>query len=783
MNYNTYLGYILPPIKKGQANGVASLNGSTKIPAEQLPSYVDDVLEYDTYQDFPVSGETGKIYLDKQTGATYRWTGSNFFKITSGLTNLVNGSATGSVRSVGSKEEDSNYTIGSYAFAENFGTIASGNLSHAEGQTTTASGPISHAEGANTTASGDLSHAEGGNTTASGSISHAEGQGTTASGAVSHAEGGNTTASGTESHAEGEYTEAIGNCSHAEGCHTTASKNYSHAEGLYTTASKPAAHAEGYQTTASGDYSHAEGGDTTASGNLSHAEGGNTEASGTESHAEGDNTTASGSMSHAEGYNTTASGAESHAEGQSTTASGPVSHAEGDNTTASGRISHAEGQSTTASGSISHTEGLGTIANHKSQHVFGQYNVADPSAATPDARGTYIEIVGNGTAVNAKSNARTLDWSGNEKLAGSLTLGMGTNNETTITAIQLKSIIEESDIESITYNNLVTKRNNHTLVPNKKYRLTDYECTTTQNESRVISHPFDIILTAYNESILLEKASACLRDGDTYYSSHSNSLELWEVHYCLDNDTNRFEWADSTNGKGVIYYLKDDKGNEAPYDFKQIQFKRYQVTQCSTLSNLVGTYVHANYNTNIIQAVDTNNPLWCYTFSIYTNNEIQDKSIYEMYNIKGHCYNNIINTYINNDKILLNNIVFLNNDPAAKRSCQNNFFAYNCYNFSFNDNCNTNNFGDNNYDIILLGGCYTNTFGNKCDHIILNADCSYITGKTQCRYIIVEEFNNQINFNNNFPHTVYGSNNNPITTYIGKNTNNELKIWQPANLV
>lgn len=53
----------------------------------------------------------------------------------------------------------------------------------------------------------------------------------------------------------------------------------------------------------------------------------------------------------------------------------------------------------------------------------------------------YAEICGNGTADNARSNARTLDWSGNEALAGSLTLGKGTADETTITAAQLAQLL------------------------------------------------------------------------------------------------------------------------------------------------------------------------------------------------------------------------------------------------------------------------------------------------------------------------------------------------------
>lgn len=141
--------------------------------------------------------------------------------------------------------------------------------------------------------------------------------------------------------------------------------------------------------------------------------------------AEGGNTTASGDYSHAEGLRTTASGPNSHAEGGYTNASGQYSHAEGDNTKATGHYSHAEGNSTTAGGACSHAEGNGTNTTHRSQHVAGEYNQLDPSALLPGHRGTYVEIIGNGTADDARSNARTLDWSGNEVLAGKLTLGAG----------------------------------------------------------------------------------------------------------------------------------------------------------------------------------------------------------------------------------------------------------------------------------------------------------------------------------------------------------------------
>lgn len=109
---------------------------------------------------------------------------------------------------------------------------------------------------------------------------------------------------------------------------------------------------------------------------------------------------------------------------------GEYATAEGEQNTniASGDCSHAEGSETTASGNFSHVEGLKTIAQRQSQHVFGEYNIAD-TMGTIVTRGNYVEIVGNGSDVNARSNARTLDWNGNEVLAGKLTVGINPTND------------------------------------------------------------------------------------------------------------------------------------------------------------------------------------------------------------------------------------------------------------------------------------------------------------------------------------------------------------------
>lgn len=71
--------------QKGTAGGLAELDTSGKVPSSQLPSYVDDVLEYDGKANFPTAGETGKIYVDTSANITYRWSGSTYVEIGSSL--------------------------------------------------------------------------------------------------------------------------------------------------------------------------------------------------------------------------------------------------------------------------------------------------------------------------------------------------------------------------------------------------------------------------------------------------------------------------------------------------------------------------------------------------------------------------------------------------------------------------------------------------------------------------------------------------------------------------
>ena len=273
----------------------------------------------------------------------------------------------------------------------------------------------------------------------------------TTSGSYSLSAGYNNTASGSGTSSLGYNCVSSGDYSFSCGYTCTASSSSTFAGGYMSTASGSDAFAFGGSCTSSGQFSVSFGNECTATNTSSYAEGYSCECNGSYSHAEGFGTkvTSNSSFSHAEGYYSETSHSYTHAEGYSGKAKGEASHAEGFRTEASGIASHSEGYDTVASGYYSHAQGYSNTANHRSQHVFGEYCVTDPSTASSADRGTYVEIVGNGDPSTSRSNARTLDWSGNEVLAGNLTLSgttsdivlSGTNNTWDGTNTSLKTAV------------------------------------------------------------------------------------------------------------------------------------------------------------------------------------------------------------------------------------------------------------------------------------------------------------------------------------------------------
>jgi hypothetical protein len=207
----------------------------------------------------------------------------------SSATNLVNGSAEGSLRGTTTKAESDSYTIGEYAFAEGFDTTASGSVSHAEGSNTIASGLISHAEGCTTIASGNFSHSDGFGTIAFGKYSHAEGYG----GPISITITGDASATTyTSSKDLTDRSIKVGQIVSYNNIYATIIDYdlFTPSITLDKTLSTSALNDVDvviYQLIASGNSAHAEGDGSIATGYGSHAEGSYTSASGDFSHAEG----------------------------------------------------------------------------------------------------------------------------------------------------------------------------------------------------------------------------------------------------------------------------------------------------------------------------------------------------------------------------------------------------------------------------------------------------------------------------------------------------------------
>ena len=257
-----------------------------------------------------------------------------------------------------------------------------------------------------------------------------------------------------------------------------------------------------------------------------------------------------------------------------------------------------------------------------------------------------------------------------------------------------------NQIISITYTDLKTRRDNAQLVPGQQYRITDYQCTTSQANTRSAWHQFDIIVRADSENKLNEEASAIQHEGDEYFAN--NDLNAWQIWYCLDNNTSRFNWADETNGKGVIYRMIDEFNNDVPYDFKNIQFKH---------PNDTTTYPH-----------------YYYTFASGNVEDNTDCSL----NIACMCYSNTIKNAtlkgenINETPMILNQIIFIGT------VCVSNTFGYDCNSNSFGDFCAYNTFGSSCLNNAFGNGCTGNTFGSGCLNNAFGERCSINTFGDDC---------------------------------------------------
>ena len=284
-------------------------------------------------------------------------------------------------------------------------------------------------------------------------------------------------------------------------------------------------------------------------------------------------------------------------------------------------------------------------------------------------------------------------------------------------------IVGSNSVLEIEYSNLKSLRDNSELVTGSKYKIIDYVTTTAQDGTQSAGHAFNLIVEALTDSTLSEDAKACVVDGDEYFGS--SDLNSWSIKYCLDNDISRFSWADSTNGTGVIYYLKDEFNNEAWYDFKNIQFKRDSAWMNSYKSNYSSLSEFAE------------SELWFFTFSRIVEKEtdstvsIEDDSFNKDISDENGiypCRNNSIGAYSKNVNGLLryslNDTIFIGNGTESNHIGENNYnntfvgIYDNYIDMNCQNNVVTSSFAYNHVGIGFIGNIIKaqfnyNTVGNR----------------------------------------------------------------------
>ena len=338
------------------------------------------------------------------------------------------------------------------------------------------------------------------------------------------------------------------------------------------------------------------------------------------------------------------------------------------------------------------------------------------------------------------------------------------------------SIAEIKSYHSVTYKELVQLRNHSKLLPGNWYRLVDY-MTTVANvaNARSAEHPFDLFVLAIAENTLSEEAHAIISNRDTGGYFKKCQLAAWRVWYCLDNDSKHFQWA-NPNGTGVIYRLIDEHGNDCPYDFKNIQFKRWAITDITSekltddaleclqsiycidrnggkhyaTKDVYGIWVPHGDGTSF--EIDEGDFGWYYTFHGMSSDDGEtikdsyDSTVrqFQLSNAcltflendgcgsdtKEYCKQNIIRPtyleYFADDEYFkgrqtLNNIVFLIGISYCFYNNEEEYWNWNigsCCGNSFGIECKYSTFGDH---------CNYNTFGNSCNNNVFGNWCYYNT--------------------------------------------------------
>ena len=243
-----------------------------------------------------------------------------------------------------------------------------------------------------------------------------------------------------------------------------------------------------------------------------------------------------------------------------------------------------------------------------------------------------------------------------------------------------------------------------------------------------------------------------------------DSLEEGEAIYCYNGDPEDFDPEEPEvvgtasavdvvieEGKGTILWMKDEHGNECPYDFKNVQFKRWKVTDSMEgRTGFTDTYLGVLDNTaEKLSVEDAEDFIWAYTFSSDAmGGEQTDYSLDGSHSV----YGNVIKEM--GDGSLPNNVFFGENcyvntlsqgcsrnsfsqdcsRNSFSQNCGSNSFSQNCGRNSFSQNCWNNSFSQNCWYNSFSQECYNNSFSQNCNNNSFSQDCSRNSFSQGCYY-------------------------------------------------
>lgn len=363
-----------------------------------------------------------------------------------------------------------------------------------------------------------------------------------------------------------------------------------------------------------------------------------------------------------------------------------------------------------------------------------------------------------------------------------------------------------------TWAELKALRDEGKLIAGMKYRMIDYDTYTSQEGTESAMHPFDLILTALDESHFSEECSAIqsARDTEGYFANMN--LLSWELKYTIDNDTNRFAWAVAPS-KTIVVSVEGQEISlryDGALEIRGIVYHTWVATVGGNTTILItegetpangdiaylympeyggaldiGIYVErvelqtAEGKGVIYRMVDEQRNECPYDFKniLYscklTNGVFDYKNGVNTLVYTFDCYNedgthsdyseSCMGNYMPYTRGLACNI-FLNvmgnicANNTFGSNCASNIFGNNCVNNIFGDNCTSNTFGNNCTDNTFGNNCSSNTFGNYCVWNKWSNHCSYNIQGDNCRNnelgVEGQDFYAQFNhFTDNSTHT------------------------------